>query len=235
MPTIVVAAGASPRNLSAVASGYDLCQASPDGTNSCPPSAWVNVVVWPIGTVTPDSAGQLLHPAFRFAAPKTDEGKRRAPQMLAPLSNLPPTTAARTELIVETDPGCYWIGTPADIIFMGGTPGDSYDVSIQFTCIKQKRDACTNVDVMEPAFRFALTSYFFLLNEPGVYAPFPHPWPQYHTHFEVVQGSALISIGAGNQVPLDSSYGPAGKIPLNLVSNAAISVATGIYRTSGAF
>lgn len=244
MPMITVPAGAAPRLLTKVQGTVALCQLSPDGDAGCPPAGYVNVSILPWGTkvdgegaaVTPDAAGQFLHCLFSFSVPPIDAGKRRATELNSPLPSLPPTVAARTQLDVETDAGRYWIGSPCALGYVGGTPGDIYSVCVQFSCVKQVRDQCQNVDLMEPAFEFGLTSWFFTEN--GAFVQFPGSGillPQYHTHFEATQGAARVVLAAGN-VPLNASYGPSGRVPLtNRSTSAGIQVSTGIYRTTGAF
>lgn len=236
MSIVVVPAGAVPGDFSQAVKGPDICDLWPAG--GIPPAGWVGVSIQPLtngagsGPVTPDSHGQFLHLLVRFARPKRGlpdsygqvdkAGKRREH-----ITGYSPTGIPESNPIqVETDPGSYWIGTDAEIYFIGGTPGDRYEVTACAGTVRQEVERKKSIDLMEPPFVFSLTSIF--APEGGTFVNFP-ALPLYHQWLEVVQGFVKL---AGVVIPLDASYGPGGRIPLNIPT---LSVSTGIYRTGGSF
>lgn len=221
---VTVPAAAAPRDYTsgATVGGPALCDLyAVKGVGG--PAAWVAVSITPVGTVAPDGTGNALHCLWKWTTPEQRiAGKRR--EILVP----PTGQQLQDEIVAESDPGWFWVGTDAELRFCGGRPGDKYEVQVTAFATRiemSARDRRQAVDVFEPATELALTSVFFVTTESG-WMQFPAP-PQYHSHFEVVQGSARVVLGAG-VVPLDASYGPGGRIPLSVPQ---IDVRTGIYRT----
>ena len=222
---VTVPAAALPRDYSsgATVGGPALCDLyAARGVGG--PAAWVAVAITPVGSVTLDSAGNGLHCLWKWATPEQRvAGKRR--EILFP----PTGQDLQDEVVVESDPGWFWVGADAELRFCGGTPGDQYEVQVTAFATRIEMNALERrraVDVFEPATELALTSVFIVTTESG-WMSFPAPLPQYHSHFEVVQGAARVVLGAG-AAPLDASYGPGGRIPLSVPH---IDVRTGIYRT----
>lgn len=195
-----------------------------------PPSAWLAISVTPKAgtTVTPDASGRFLHCLFRWSQPVTMKGQRRE-ILLAPDGQ-----QQQQEIFVETDPGTYRVGSNAGVELLGGVPDDQYEVQITAFVTRREHtraeveEGYAAVDVFEPAAKIELTSVFFISDsDTGGWYDFPAA-PQYHTYFEVVQGNSRIVLAAGN-VPLDASYGPGGRVPLNM---PRIQIQTGIYKTT---
>lgn len=230
---VVVPQNAAPGLLSVRADGPTLCDAGPD-SRVLPPDAWVSVTIVPYPGApapTPDSAGRMLHCLWRFARQDIGYGRRREA-----VEDYTPAVASGTAptqtdpIFLETDPGRYPIATGTNLYFIGGTPGDQYDVSVTVFVPRNETDPDAAIDVYEPPFEFGLTSYVISQNAQGgpIYVALPTP-PLYHQFFQVVQGSAQVATLAG-RIPLDVSYGREGRVPLT----TPIFVATGVFRTTGA-
>lgn len=208
--------------------GPTLCDLSANSKAGIPPAAWVLVVVTPALdsdggqlVVTADSAGRLLHPLWTFTRPTIERGKR--------MKNYPSWQPTGIDVddpvLVETDPGEFWVGSDTYLSFVGGTPGDEYDVSVTFRTTRDEVDAERTIDVYEPAFEYTLTSAF---KENG-FVNFPQA-PDYHSGFNIAFGAAQVVVGGVGTVPLGNS--PLKKpLPLSL---GRFQVQTGVYVTTGA-
>ena len=208
--------------------GPTLCDCGADTTRDrTKPGAWIAISIRAIGNCTPDDRGHMMHAVIKFAIPGTQRaGKRRR----CVNAWTPDRVTINEPIEVAFDEGCGWVGTKAALFFRGGASGDQYDVTITEDVPRNECEPERVIDVYEDPFRFRLTSYFVVSDEAG-YIDFPAPLP-YHQWFWVVQGAAQVLIpGAASAIPLSSSYGPAGKIPL---SAPRIQVSTGIYVTEGA-
>jgi hypothetical protein len=229
MALVVVPKGMVPRAVKLAHAGPTTCDIGPSAAN--PAGGWVNVVIRaadPVNSpVTPDAAGQYLHCLWKFAKPRGGWGRRRET-----VGNYQPAGVGAGEgLWVETDPGWFWLGSPAHLAFMGGTPGDSYFVTVDASTPYD--DLTGQLDVWEPRFRFSLTSRFVVPVNPEEqtipgFTPFPLPYPHHHSWFEVEAGQVLSVDAAGGQVPMN----PRSRIPLNTAET--INVSTGFYKTHGA-
>lgn len=222
------------------AGGPTVCDIGPE-SRDVPPGGVVNVSITPVsaaagGPVQPDRFGRFMHCLWHFARPRITRGKRRS--VLGQYN--PPNTKPQDPMMVETDPGSYWIGTPASLFFVGGNAGDKYDVVISYSTPKDAAERMHGVPLpsgqllqllqlqQEPSFAFGLTSLF--VGSPlSPFTAFP-PAPPFHTDFYVVQGTAQVVLPAG-AIDLSVSYGPAASIPLN---GGHIEYKFGIFRTTGA-
>lgn len=227
MARVIVPVDATPGNLLIRSAGPTVCDLGPS-PESKRGAGRVEVVIVPdpSNVVTPDARGQFLHCLWEFARPEFERGRRR--------KNVPswrPQGVRELDPIqVETDPGVFWVGTQASLWFLGGTPGDVYNVSVtQSTPYDFPEDA--SVDTYEPGFSFTLTSIFEVpitnFNPDGI-IPFP-AIPNYHYGFEVVGGQATVMFSALSVVPLN----PGVKVPATYASY--LNVSTGVYRTYGGF
>jgi hypothetical protein len=127
-------------------------------------------------------------------------------------------------MLIECDPGTFWIGTQCQIMMTGGTPGDSYDVTITESTSQQQSDSRRaaldppfyQVDVFEPDCQFVLTSFGV-----GAAGNPPPGLALHHTKFSVVAGTA--------------TYGGVAITPTRwLPLNASITIgANTIYQTAG--
>src|SRR6185437_12555350 len=136
MAIVVVPDGASPGVYTgdATAGGPSLCDLY--AVKGLPPSAWLAISIAPRAgtTVTPDAQGCFLHCLFKWSQPVELRGQRR--QILLP----PQGQKMQQEVYVETDPGTYWVGSDAELRFLGGTPGDEYEVEITAYVIRHELD-----------------------------------------------------------------------------------------------
>lgn len=208
--------------------GPSPCDAGPDSAH-LQPGAYIQVRVLQDvnaagvpGACTPDAAGRLLHPLWKFVRPR--QGRRGKRRQIYP--NWPPAgLGSQYQVWVETDPGCYWIGTAASVFFVGGTPGDKYFVSVAYSTPRDDRDPDRAIDVYEKAFQFRLSS---LIVSPDGFTNFQAA-PDWHTHFQIQAGPAQIVSPLGI-VPLGST--PLDKpAPLNL---GLYQTKTGLFYTQGA-
>lgn len=220
MARVIVPQDATPGDLTQVVGGPTMCDIGPTRDN--PGGGWVQVTIQPVGNVATDAAGRFLHCLWTFARSRMAFGRRRE---LVP-GYQPPGVKPSDAIQVETDPGWFWVGSGAMIGFLGGTPGDEYDVTVEAST---PYDTDIPLSAIEPPFRFSLTSYFVVPAvepTPTGFAPFP-AIPQYHSWFQVVAGAARVSNGTGT-----ITLNPGAKIPADV---AGIQVSTGVFRTRGAF
>jgi hypothetical protein len=214
--------------------GPDMCDVGPNPPKLWP-AAWncvrIVAVAGAVGSnVTPDAAGRLLHCLWKFARPTVGFGKRiEAYQAWQPVDL---GVGPDSPLLVETDPGRYWLGHDVEVLFVGGTPGDVYLVEVGYDVPRAEVDPALAIDVYEPAFEFRLTSEFFSPDSSLVDFP---ATPDWHTHFGVVSGTSSIRT-ATMVVPLSGSLlggpvYPSTTVPLNL---GRFLVGTGIFYTEGA-
>jgi hypothetical protein len=174
----------------------------------------------------------MMHLLWRFARPPKQARKRReivdvyAPEAANPQGGtIPP-------ILVETDGGTFWVGTPATLFLVGGVTGDVYEVTITENVPRDlvaeahpEESTERIVDVYEEPFRFALTTYVVA---GGGFVSFP-PATAYHQFFELGSGSAQLFLPLGGTIPI-TTPGYAGRVPL---SGPPIQVSTGYYRTTG--
>jgi hypothetical protein len=218
--------------------GPDLCASGADTTNAkTRPAAWINVSIQALGPngaggCTPDAKGRMMHCLFRFSSPAmARRGKRRRP-----LGGMWPTGATvNSTLDVECDGGspadplAFWIGTPCSLFWIGGTPGDQYEVEVSENVPRDQTEREKMIDVEEVPFVFQLTSYFFVTGEGSDWINFPTP-PPYYDDFEVVQGAARLAGPGGRFLPLDNNSAK----PRVRLSSPQIQIQPGIYNLLGA-
>lgn len=195
--------------------GYKYQQSAPGmcdvGPNSSElwPGAWVEVVVQPVepDNVRPDASGRLLHPLWTFARPTVGLGRRRQTYP----SYQPEGFGPQDEIMVESDPGWFWIGTNVKLGFVGGSGGDQYFGSITYHTPRSiARNDERIVDVYEGPFEFTLSSVFAVPGNGG-FIDLPDP-PPYHTHFvnvggmncQLVNAAGTIPIGGGTRTSTDN-------------------------------
>jgi hypothetical protein len=213
MPVVKVPANAEPGVLTkATMIGLDaICDVgSMAGVVDGSVSAWVQVCITPIGSVTPDAFGRFLHVVIEFAQPNAWRGKRR--RQVPSWS----TTDQPNSFFVECDPGLFWVGTWAKFWAGGGTPGDAYNVTMTVSTMQQEADALEardvpvfyqrQVDVFEPACLFMLTAQSMAdSREPLIAMPGP---AYHHSRLRLVAGSAswggVPLIPGGKSVPLNA-------------------------------
>ena len=221
-----VPAGATPRDTSTAVAWIDICDLWPE--HGAPPCGRVTVRIVPVGTVTPDAAGNLLHPLFEWAHPAVTIGKRRsAVKNAAPTGGQP-----QAPIQIETDPGDYFVSTEGRILLMGGVPGDEYEVTAGLTVIRDDRRRRgapgAEVDLLDPAFEYRLTTVFFNTSEDTAYFDLAAS-PLWHTDFYVAHGAAQLVTPAG-AISL-TNYGPAAKVPLN---SGKFQINSGVFVFMGA-
>jgi hypothetical protein len=224
VPVQRVPIGAEPGVLTSATmiAGPAICDlGSRQGARDGSVSGWIEVAIVPIGTVTPDAWGRLMHVVLKFTQPENWNGKRRRS-----VPNWSPYEDPGA-MLVECDPGTFWIGTQCTIMFTGGTTGDLYDITITESTSQQQADsrpysrttteAPYQVDVFEPNCKFKLTA--FGVGDAG--SP-PPGIPFHHRKFRLIAGTA--------------TYGGAAIAPGTkwLPLNAPIALGSGcLYQTGG--
>jgi hypothetical protein len=189
----------------------------------------VSVTIKPVDAVgdpiTMDAGGMPLHLLWEFAVPTIGLGRRR--------KNLPrwqPDDVRPIDpILVETDPGLFWVGSDAALYLVGGTPGDKYQVTAtQWTPYDFPEDAA--IDVYEPPFDFRLTAIFDVPvteDHPDGFVDLPYV-PDYAWGLVVATGQAqVVLFPSGATVPLNPREKP---YPLSL---GRIQVSTGVYQFAG--
>lgn len=217
MTEILSPQNGSPGDLTQVTGAVPLCDLGPNPDNWIPPAAWVCVTIRGIGDFKPDAAGRFLHCLFEFSHPRVTCCKRRS--IVANWAPTDPKVKAQDPIQVECDPGTYWIGTPASLRFLGGRPGDKYDVSVTVDVTRDVQDPEKSVDTFEEPFRYQLTSALTVVGTLALPTP-----PLWHTYFEIVDGTATV---AG--IPITT---PGQRVPLNM--GPIVLTRSGLYRTTGA-
>lgn len=220
-----------------------LCDAGADVAKGSKAAAWISVAIRSRGAKAggpclPDPlTGRMLHALIRFYIPGPEKPGKRSKVV----DNWwPAESSADKPIDIAFDAGTVWVGSKAALFLRGGRTGDQYEVTIdEFVprdivdpeLEKAKERAKRIVDVFEDPFQARLTSYFLINpdeNGGDAFVNFPDP-PPYHQWFYVVQGSAVVTMPGDLSIPLSTSYGPGGMIPL---SAPQIRVGSGIYVTS---
>lgn len=225
MPVVSVPEGATPGVLdnSTLLSLESICDVgSLANVSKRSVSARVQVCIVPVGSVSVDAWGRYFHLCVEFVQPPESIGKRR---LEVPNWS---TTERPEALRIECDPAGYWIGTWAKFWGTGGVAGDKYLVTMTFATMQQQSDARLSagdppfyqVDVSEPAFRFALTAQSMAdVLAPNVVLPGP---AIHHSGIRLVHGS------------LTWGGMPVTSIGQTLPLNAPVTTGTStIYKTGG--